>query len=53
MISDGGAWLRKNMLVMSRMNNSPIGDWLDMPLLEFAEWIEANNEISKMIKSEK
>lgn len=51
MTNDGGRWLRRQCLLMSRTNHTPIGTWLDMPLTEFMDWIDSSNEIAKAAKS--
>jgi len=32
---------------MARINNTPVNTWLDMPLTEFTEWIDASNALIK------
>lgn len=46
-MGDGGAWLRRQILVMSKNNKSSPDFWLNMPLVEFRDWIETNNEITE------
>lgn len=39
--------MRKQMLIMSKNNKTPMSFWLEMPLSEFRDWIETNNEITE------
>lgn len=39
------AHLRRNMLVMSRRNCTPVSVWLDMSLREFNNWCDADDAL--------
>lgn len=43
MTGDGGAWLRKQCLIMAQNNHTPVSYWLSVPLLSLAKWIKASN----------
>lgn len=38
---------------MARRNNTPVSDWVKMPLWELAIWIKANNELEEKIERER
>lgn len=37
--------MRKQCMVMSRNNYTPVQFWLSMPLVEFLGWIRTNNAL--------
>ena len=47
MTGDGGAWLREKCIILARMNNTSVFDWLDQPLCELGEWIKAHNNLTE------
>lgn len=44
-MGDGGAWLRRQCLLLAQTNYTPAGYWLDLPLCELSKWIVASNSI--------
>ena len=40
---DGGAWLRKQCLIMAQNNNTPVSYWAALPLSSLTKWIKASN----------
>ena len=49
---DGGAWMRRQAMMLSVNCCTPVGYWLSLPLRQFAAWIETNNEITREKGSE-
>jgi len=49
-VGDGGAWLRRQCLIMARTNSTPAAFWLSMPLRELPEWISDNNYLIEQLK---
>lgn len=45
MTGDGGAWLRTQYMIMAQNTYTPIPYWADMPLSDFREWMDTNNDI--------
>lgn len=45
MTGDGGTWLRKQCLILSRNNHTGVDFWLQRPLWELGRWIESNNAL--------
>jgi hypothetical protein len=37
---------------MARNNNTDVGFWLSIPLIEFLKWIKTNNRIKEEYKKE-
>jgi hypothetical protein len=44
-VGDGGAWLRRQCLVMARTNNTPVDFWLSLRLGDLAQWVKSSNAI--------
>lgn len=45
--------MRRTCLTMAQNWHTPVGYWLDMHLVEFRQWLTANNELlSKSEESE-
>lgn len=52
-IGDGGAWLRRQCIIMAQANSTPVTTWLDMTLGELAGWIDAHNEVARLREQER
>lgn len=44
---------RKAILKMARNENTPVNVWMDMPLMEFAEWVHTAIELEKEVRRAK
>ena len=42
---DGGEWLRRQSMILSQNNHTPIDFWLSLDLMELPLWIHTGNEI--------
>ncbi len=50
MIGDGGTWLRRQCLLLAKVNNTPVPFWLSLPLCELSAWIRDSNWIVEKSK---
>jgi hypothetical protein len=41
---------RRTVLKMARNEYTPVNIWMDMPLMEFSEWVHASIELEKEVK---
>ena len=44
-MNDVGSWIRRQCLIMAKNTHTGVDFWLQLPLVEFADWIEENNLI--------
>ena len=42
---DGGRWLREQCLILANERNTPVTDWLSMPMAELPLWIQSHNKL--------
>ncbi len=50
---DGGKWLRKQCMILSRNNSTSIDFWISLQLRELGPWISTNNEIIREGRNKK
>ena len=43
----------KTCLIMARNNNTPVTDWMKMPLVQLVKWVKANNKVIKEEQEER
>jgi len=46
-VDDGGHWLRQNILIMARTNNTAVDFWLSLTLTQLGYWIKDSNTVTK------
>lgn len=45
MTCDGGRWLRRQALVLSQNNHTPVWYWLSCTLPDLSKWIQESNRL--------
>lgn len=49
-VGDGGEWLRRQSMILSQNNHTPIDFWLSLTLMELPLWIHTGNDIVEETK---
>jgi len=51
-VSDGGAWLRRQSLILAKNYSTSVSYWLSVPLRDLREWIITSNDLVRDQKEE-